>query len=81
MVKPISEETARAALSQQASEASNAEQFRAERRDHGWVFGWRTDRGTPPMGTRTWVVADNGRVRMLGYRDEWDEAIAQELEK
>lgn len=79
MVRPISEDAARTALLQVASEASNAEFFKAERRDHGWVFGWRLDRGAPPMGTRTWIVADNGRVRMLGYKDDWDSAIAQEL--
>lgn len=81
MVTPISEEKARAALRLQASEASNAEYFRAERRAHGWVFGWRSDQGIAPIGTRTWIVADNGRVRMLGYRDDWDDAIAQELAK
>lgn len=81
MVKPISEQTARSALSREASEASNKEFFAAERRKNGWVFGWRVDRGAPPMGTHTWIVADNGRVRMLGYKDEWDDAIVQELAK
>ena len=79
MVRPISEESARTALAREASEASNAEFYKAERRQHGWVFGWRPERGTPPMGTRTWIVADNGRVRVLGYKDDWDDAIAQEL--
>lgn len=81
MVTPISEGEARAALREEKSEASNPEYFDAERREGGWVFGWREDRGAPPMGTRTWIVADNRRVRMLGYKDPWDDAIAAELAK
>jgi hypothetical protein len=81
MVTPISEAEARAALLRAGSEASNPEYFDAERREHGWVFGWREDRGAVPMGTHTWVVADNGRIRMLSYKDLWDDAIAEELAK
>ncbi len=81
MVTPISEPDARAALLREGSEASNPEYFDAERREHGWVFGWRDDRGDVPIGTHTWVVADNGRVRMLGYKDMWDDVIAEELAK
>jgi hypothetical protein len=79
MVTPISEIDARDALRKEQSEASNPEYFDAERRQRGWVFGWREDRGEPPMGTHTWIVADNGRVRMLGYTDTWDDAIDAEL--
>lgn len=78
---PISEAEARAALRRELSEASDPERFDASRREHGWVFGWRKDQGEPPVGTGTWIVADNGRVRRLGPRDSWDDAIAQELAK
>lgn len=79
MTSPISEAEARQTLLRQESEASNPEYFEAQRREHGWVFGWRDDRGQPPVGTRAWVVADNGRVRALGPREQWDDAIAEEL--
>jgi hypothetical protein len=68
--KPISESEAREALLQAHSEASNPNYFDAERREDGWVFGWREDHGDPPVGTHTWIVADNGKVRMLGPRDD-----------
>lgn len=78
-MEPISETEARSALLRQKSEASNPEFFDAKRRAHGWVFGWRDDSGSVPMGTHTWIVADNGGVRMLGYTDLWDETIASAL--
>lgn len=75
MTSPISEAQARAALLREKSEASNPDCFDAERRAHGWVFGWREDRGNTPIGTHAWAVADNGRVQMLNPRDNVDEAI------
>lgn len=79
MVTPISEEDARTALRRATSEASNPEYFHARRRERGWLFGWRPDRRPVPMGTHSWIVADNGAVRMLGYKDLADEVIAHEL--
>jgi len=76
---PISESEARESLLQARSEASNPEYFDAERREHGWVFGWREDCGDAPVGTHTWVVADNGRVKMLNPRENIDTAIAHEM--
>ncbi len=78
-VSPISELDARAALFSAGSEASNPEYFDAERRPHGWAFGWREDRGDVPIGTHAWIVADNGRVRMLRHNDSLDDVIAEEL--
>jgi len=69
---PISELEAREAFLQARSEASHLDYFDAERREHGWVFGWREDRGDAPVGTHTWVVADNGRVPYAGRRSyDW----------
>lgn len=81
MVTPISEDDARAALLNEKSEASNSDYFEAGRRENGWVFGWRKDSGAVPMGTHTWIVADNARVRMLNYKDLWDDALGEELAK
>lgn len=81
MVTPISESAARAVLLQKKSEASNPEYFKATRCENGWLFRWRSDRGAVPMGTHSWVVADNGNMRMLGYQDSCDDAIAEELAK
>lgn len=80
MTIPISELEARSALLREGSEASNPEYFIAERREHGWLFGWREDRREIPIGTHAWVVTDNGKVRMLGYKDQYDDAIAEENE-
>lgn len=74
----ITEAEARAALLQELSEASNPEYFRAERRAHGWVFGWRRDRGEAPAGTASWIVPDSGKARRLGPRESLDEALADE---
>lgn len=76
MVTPISETQARSALLREMSEASNPNYFGAKRRDHGWVFGWRNDRGPIPIGTHSWAVADNCRVQMLGFTDLSDEVIS-----
>jgi hypothetical protein len=78
-VHPLSESEAREILLQEQSEASNPNYFDAERREHGWVFGWREDRGDIPVGTHTWIVADNGRVKMLGHRERIDTAIEDEI--
>lgn len=80
-VNPLSEVEARRALLLEMSEASNPDYFSAERSEHGWTFGWRADRGEPPMGTRAWIVADSGRVRMLGHSDVGEDAIAEEMAK
>jgi hypothetical protein len=81
IVHPISESEAREMLLRERSEASNTEYFDAERREHGWVFGWREDRGDIPVGTRTWIVADNGRVKMLSPTERIDTAIEHEATK
>ncbi|WP_105034914.1 hypothetical protein [Cryobacterium aureum] len=75
MVTQIDEQEARRELRNLSSEASNPANYAAARRARGWLFGWRTDRGSAPMGTRAWVVADNGRGRMLDLRDRADEVI------
>ena len=77
----ISDSEARAALRHEKSEASNPAYFAARRREGGWVFGWREDCGQPPMGTHTWIVADNSRVRMLGFSELYDDVLAQEMVK
>lgn len=77
----ISEAEARNALFQAHSEASNPDYFDAERRGCGWVFGWREGSRRVPVGTHTWVVADNGRVKMLSPTDDIDAATDREASK
>ena len=64
----ISVKQARAALAAARSEAADAEHFAGERLEGGWVFAWSAP-GDVPLGTTTWVVADNGAVRPLSFRD------------
>ncbi|MCZ2817250.1 hypothetical protein [Modestobacter sp. VKM Ac-2984] len=71
----ISIEQARAALAAAKSEAADAEHFAGERLEGGWLFAWSAD-GDVPLGTTTWVVADNGGVRPLGFRDTAQSALA-----
>ncbi|MCZ2826065.1 MULTISPECIES: hypothetical protein [unclassified Modestobacter] len=71
----ISMEQARTVLAAAKSEAADAEHFTGERLDGGWVFTWSAD-GDVPLGTTTWVVADNGAVRPLGFRDTPQSALA-----
>jgi len=79
MFTPLSENEARAILLRDGSEASNPDYFDAERKEHGWVFGWREDLGDVPMGTHAWIVADNGFTKMLGYQELADDAITEQL--
>lgn len=81
MVTPISEEAAREALRRIDSEAGSTRNFVATRRDRGWSFGWSAERGSVPVGSHRWIVADNGRARRLGLRERADDAIAEELAK
>lgn len=76
MVNPMTEEAARAALFAANSDASNPALYAAERRERGWLFGWRLSAGPVPMGTASWIVADDGRVRRLGFRERADDALA-----
>jgi hypothetical protein len=76
MVTGISEADARTVLRSVRSEASNPGTFEARRRDHGWMFVWRREGGRPPVGTRSWVVADNGRARAVDLGSRADETIA-----
>lgn len=79
MVSPISEEAAREALRMAGSPAANPVNYYAERREGGWLFGWRVQRGAPGMGTRAWIVADNEQVRMLGLAERAADGIAAAL--
>ena len=79
MVEIISETEARAALKTLRSEASNPHFYAAKRRNHGWLFVWRLERKNPPVGTRGWVVADNGRARILDLGERADDAMIAEL--
>lgn len=72
----ISIEQARAALAAAGSEAADVKHFTGERLDGGWIFSWSSD-GDVPWGTTTWVVADNGGVRPLGFRDTPQSALAE----
>ncbi|HWB37773.1 MAG TPA: hypothetical protein VHA75_17295 [Rugosimonospora sp.] len=81
MVTPLSEQDARAALRLAGADASNPALYDAQRRDGGWFFGWRRQNGRPRIGTRSWVVADNGRARPLAFQERADDAIAAELAK
>jgi hypothetical protein len=73
----ISEERARQVLAEAKSEASDPGRFSAERRDRGWFFAWSGDPAQVPIGTGSWVVADSGRARALGFRDTADELLAK----
>ena len=79
MVSQITEEDARRELSLMNSAAASTDHYRAIRRENGWLFGWRRESGRVPMGARSWVVADNGRARMLDIRDQADDVIAREM--
>lgn len=79
MVNAISEPEARQALCAAGSPAGDATFYYAERHDGGWLFGWKMQQGAPRMGTRAWVVADNGRVRMLGLAEPAADGIATAL--
>ena len=79
MVEPITEHAARAALKSAQSEASNPGFYVARRRKHGWLFVWRIEHGDPPVGTRSWVVADNGRARILRIGERADDVIGAEV--
>lgn len=81
MVVPISESDARIALAAVQSEASNPHFFLARRREHGWLFVWRVERGTPPIGTRGWIVSDKAQARVLRIGERADQVIAAELAK
>lgn len=78
---PLTEDEARRVLRLMNVDASNPSLFAAERRERGWCFGWRPENGAPRMGTRSWVVADNGRGRRLGLAELADDAIAAELDQ
>ena len=57
----MTEEQARRALSEIGSPAANPDNYQARRIQGGWAFGWRENAGPPLVGTKGWVVADNGR--------------------
>lgn len=76
MVTPISEDRARAALLAAHSEAHDAERFVAARQTGGWLFRWNARAGAIPMGTSPWVVADNGSVQKVGFRDDLADLLA-----
>ena len=79
MVNPITAAEARAALRDARSEASDPEVFDARRRTSGWLFVWRRDQGQPPIGTRSWVVADDGTVRAVPLGGRADDVLAEIL--
>lgn len=79
MVNAMSEADARQALRAVGSPACDATFYSAERRPGGWLFSWKLQQGPPRMGTRAWIVADNGRVRMLGLAEPAAEGIAAAL--
>ncbi len=79
MVDPITEDDARAALRAMQSAAANPSKYAARRLEHGWLFTWRIEQGPPLMGTRSWVVADNGVPRVVDMRQRADDVIADVL--
>lgn len=70
MVRPISEDRARAALLAAHSEAHDARYFVATRQTGGWLFRWNPRAGEIRLGTSPWVVADNGQVREVRFREK-----------
>lgn len=72
-------EQARDALVAARSEAADTEHFAGEALAGGWCFYWDAA-GDIPAGTTTWVVADNGAVRPLGFRDS-PESVLSELNR
>jgi hypothetical protein len=77
MVRPITEDQARAALLAAYSEAHDARYFRATRQTGGWLFRWDPQAGEIRMGTSPWVVADNGQVREVRFREEAADLLAE----
>jgi hypothetical protein len=75
-VTDISEESARQVLADAKSEAADQGRFRAERRTGGWLFAWSGLPEDVPIGTRSWVVADNGVAEELGFLDTADSLLA-----
>lgn len=77
MVSPITEEQARTALLAARSEAHDARYFVAERQSGGWLFRWNAQAGEIRLGTSPWVVADNGQVQMVRFRDKPANLLAE----
>lgn len=76
MVTPMTEDAAREVLRRAGAAAADPVRYAATRRQGGWSFAWSRDRGEPPVGSRRWVVADDGQVRVLGLRERADDVIA-----
>lgn len=79
MVGPITEDEARAALRTVQSAAANPLKYAARRLSRGWLFIWRIEQGSPLMGTRSWIVADNGVPRVVDMGQRADDVIADVL--
>ena len=77
MSEAISEQRARELLLEAHSAAHNASRYVAERLLHGWVFAWSGDLRSAPLGTRPWVVSDNGAVRAVEIGQTAAEVLAQ----
>ncbi|MEJ7648671.1 MAG: hypothetical protein WKF57_06520 [Nakamurella sp.] len=77
---PIREVDARRHLELAGSPAANNVRYQATRHQHGWLFGFRRGNSPVLMGTRSWVVADNGRVRMLSPGELADAVLRSEIE-
>ncbi|MBK6872752.1 MAG: hypothetical protein IPJ14_16315 [Kineosporiaceae bacterium] len=64
----MTEEAARITLRSMGSPAADPECYVGTRRPAGWLFRWRPECGSPPVGTVAWVVADTtgraGPVRL-----------------
>jgi hypothetical protein len=76
-VTEISQDDARKLLGQAHHPATNPDLYGAERRAGGWVFSWRRDAGSVPIGSMPVVVGDSGRFRTMVMTDRVDALLAE----
>ena len=77
MVRPITEEQARAALLAAHSEAHDAHYFVAERQSGGWLFRWDSQAVRSGWGRALGWWPTTARSGRCGFRDEAADLLAE----
>lgn len=73
----ISEVEARRVLLAFHSRGFDSDRYEALPRRGGWLFRWGRALSEMPIGTYSWVVANNGRASMVGISESVDEALTR----
>lgn len=76
MSDQIGEQDARRRLLAAHSSAHDPRRYRAERLPDGWVFTWGGQLTDAPLGTRPWVVLDDGRAQPVAIGSTAAQAVA-----